>query len=870
MASKWSSSPKSSKWVVKGDEKPQAAQEAEPQAVVEQAAPVKPKQKAKAKPRAGKPKPLEEVEAPKVEESTGPTEEQIAASPMLQAAAQATGPTYALMQLLRIKQAETSAGTEADGMGPQTEINCAMPAASRWRTQTREAADEDPTRLSGGRKSVRQDQKAAKQEKRRSSANEEDMPPTPSKISLVTEIHGAEATAAADGALGYGHQLQQDPYMASYLQSMWSGAPLYQSAGYGSNPSTTIMLRNIPNRYTREMLIGRLNQSYQSEFDFVYLPIDFNSKCNIGYAFINFRSPQGAQRCFNDFNGQKTKVMLPGFGSSKVCEVSYARVQGRDANMENLRDDKFLEKLTEQPEWQPIFYDEAGIEIPFSKTLGALSGQRKRSRTNSGGLTPGAKAGVPASPMGAPPMAMAPNFMMPPYPGTPMGHAAMSPPPFFPGAMAQQYAPLARPATLMPHEQKLAELLPDADTKTMQMLRSVPLTVTRSQLVEVLDKSFKGTYNFVFLPAKDDKEGPASEDSRGYAFVNFKSGAKAAQFAAGLGGKTPLEVFGVGADDAKPCEVADGRLASIDKAVDRLRADVAKKVGKDLSLWYPLLFDDGVQKDYPIQAVGKDGAKAEDKSDELKVRQKEAKAKSKQKKAEEKQAQQQAAAYPQQQMPPNPYGYPAYPGFPGFPGGYPGYPGVGGAMPRVHPAYAHSMAQLAHFHARQAATAHAGAHQHQQQAGLLDHLAAAVNPSAPAKPLSAEQKNDLRKQIEYYFSEENLCKDVYLRQHMNVEGWTPVALFQNFPLVKKFHASEADLSGCMKDSEILEIDVLKTFMRLKDVALRDKWAATMPPEYRQTYKGKKDKKAQPKDTAKEPTPAPDAPAAAPDKADSTS
>lgn len=77
----------------------------------------------------------------------------------------------------------------------------------------------------------------------------------------------------------------------------------------------------------------------------------------------------------------------------------------------------------------------------------------------------------------------------------------------------------------------------------------------------------------------------------------------------------------------------------------------------------------------------------------------------------------------------------------------------------------------------------------------------------------------------------------------------------------------------MKDSTILEIDVLKTYMRLKDEALRNKWASTVPPEYRQTYNkgGKKDKKAQNQmDSTKEPTPAPDAPAAAPDKADSTS
>merc|ERR1719183_2658810 len=131
---------------------------------------------------------------------------------------------------------------------------------------------------------------------------------------------------------------------------------MYQ-AGYTG--MTTVMLKNIPNRYTREMLSQRLDEGYKSQYDFVYLPIDFNSKCNVGYAFINFRNPPAAQQFTAEFHGMKTKTVLPGFSSSKVCEVSYGRVQGRDANMDNLRDEKFIEKLTERPDWQPLFYDES-------------------------------------------------------------------------------------------------------------------------------------------------------------------------------------------------------------------------------------------------------------------------------------------------------------------------------------------------------------------------------------------------------------------------------------------------------------------------------------------------------------------------------
>lgn len=39
---------------------------------------------------------------------------------------------------------------------------------------------------------------------------------------------------------------------------------------------TTIMVRNIPNKYTQEMLLELFEQEHKKKFDFFYLPIDYN------------------------------------------------------------------------------------------------------------------------------------------------------------------------------------------------------------------------------------------------------------------------------------------------------------------------------------------------------------------------------------------------------------------------------------------------------------------------------------------------------------------------------------------------------------------------------------------------------------------
>lgn len=61
--------------------------------------------------------------------------------------------------------------------------------------------------------------------------------------------------------------------------------------GPGMDSRTTLMIRNIPNKYTQKILMQTIDaQGFYGKYDFFYLPIDFKNRCNVGYAFINMAS----------------------------------------------------------------------------------------------------------------------------------------------------------------------------------------------------------------------------------------------------------------------------------------------------------------------------------------------------------------------------------------------------------------------------------------------------------------------------------------------------------------------------------------------------------------------------------------------------
>lgn len=140
----------------------------------------------------------------------------------------------------------------------------------------------------------------------------------------------------------------------------------------GYDIRTTLMIKNIPNKYSQKMLLAAVDERHRGTYDFFYLPIDFRNKCNVGYAFINFTGYEFIISFYEEFNHKKWEK----FNSEKVCEITFARIQGK-INLVNHFQNSSL--MCEDKKCRPIIFN-SGEQEPFP--LG-LSPRRNRSYSNS-------------------------------------------------------------------------------------------------------------------------------------------------------------------------------------------------------------------------------------------------------------------------------------------------------------------------------------------------------------------------------------------------------------------------------------------------------------------------------------------------------
>jgi hypothetical protein len=140
------------------------------------------------------------------------------------------------------------------------------------------------------------------------------------------------ASSRVDHSFANSHNLSSfiSPADYSHLSNSWTTdsymLPTIRNSSSDVGEITTVMLRNIPNKYTRAgLLVALTDHNFDpATCNNLYLPMDAESGCNLGYAFLNFLTHGHALEFKAKFDGCR----LPSSGSRKICSVVWANKQG--------------------------------------------------------------------------------------------------------------------------------------------------------------------------------------------------------------------------------------------------------------------------------------------------------------------------------------------------------------------------------------------------------------------------------------------------------------------------------------------------------------------------------------------------------------
>jgi len=185
---------------------------------------------------------------------------------------------------------------------------------------------------------------------------------------MITDAQIAECRAGKPGLVG--------PTTAGGPQAPPRLQQALQGVANSEVERTTVMLRNLPNNYSRAMVLAMLNdEGFGCLFDFLYLPIDFKSRACLGYAFVNLVSPEAALALWKRFDGF-SNWMLP---SRKVCSVCWSGPhQGLEAHIERYRNSPVMHASIPD-EYKPVVFAD-GVRIVFPPPTKAPRAPRIRNQ----------------------------------------------------------------------------------------------------------------------------------------------------------------------------------------------------------------------------------------------------------------------------------------------------------------------------------------------------------------------------------------------------------------------------------------------------------------------------------------------------------
>eukprot|EP00931_Biecheleriopsis_adriatica_P074963 TRINITY_DN4892_c0_g1_i1.p1 TRINITY_DN4892_c0_g1~~TRINITY_DN4892_c0_g1_i1.p1 ORF type:complete len:542 (+),score=114.81 TRINITY_DN4892_c0_g1_i1:110-1735(+) len=206
------------------------------------------------------------------------------------------------------------------------------------------------------------------------------LPPAPASASKPSQAPAQPQAQAAPAAAGQ-QQRQNNRQHSTAIHQLKNNDITSKEPPWVD--VTTVMMRNLPNKYRQQMLLDELVDAgfaVQVDFDFFYLPMDHSNAANLGYCFINFVEPHLANAFASAFQGKKMRR----FNSNKTVVVMPASIQGYERNYKYYSSTRVAQ--AEDPAYRPLFLKHTSASAEFQEDRrGSSKGGGKAPEKGKGG-----------------------------------------------------------------------------------------------------------------------------------------------------------------------------------------------------------------------------------------------------------------------------------------------------------------------------------------------------------------------------------------------------------------------------------------------------------------------------------------------------